>query len=371
MNENERKKMKELADRLVAMSPEPPDFPEEVAMTQPTESKPARPVWAFVGAAVVVLLLAGIPLFLMRGGGEVEPVGTSTTTSTLHSSSTSEQAVTSTSSAPASTAPAETTSTPAVPEQVDAIVYLTTTPVGSNTGNPALVAFRYLMNVDRAVLWGPPLPGLAALSDPDLVPPEGFENLVPSAVGAPVGTSVDGSQITIDYGPEFLDGAGGLLADFTMLNQIVFTATQEEGIDSVQFLVDGQPITAFGSEGLDLTEPVTRESFLTEVNSILVTTPVEGVGHGSIEFGGIANVFEATVNMQLLDDTGQVVHEDVTMATCGTGCWGEYSFQVVDQEPPPPTLRVFTYSAKDGSPQDVVTIPIAWNNPEQWGVLGG
>ncbi|HEX9865197.1 MAG TPA: hypothetical protein VGC03_09545, partial [Acidimicrobiia bacterium] len=63
-------RMKDLADRLVAMSPEPPPFPEEVTVTQPRVSR-SSPVLMFAGAAVIVLVLAAIPLLLFRGGGSV------------------------------------------------------------------------------------------------------------------------------------------------------------------------------------------------------------------------------------------------------------------------------------------------------------
>ena len=83
MSGKDDRKMKELADRLVAMSPEPPPFPEEVSVTQREESKP-RPVLVFAGAALVVLLLAAIPIFLARGGGQVDPVASSSTTRRCH-----------------------------------------------------------------------------------------------------------------------------------------------------------------------------------------------------------------------------------------------------------------------------------------------
>ena len=32
--------------------------------------------------------------------------------------------------------------------------------------------------------------------------------------------------------------------------------------------------------------------------------------------------------MQLVDEAGNVVYEDFTTATCGTGCWGGYNFHI-------------------------------------------
>ena len=39
MSGTDDQRMKDLADRLVAMSPEPPPFPEEHIVTQPTKSQ--------------------------------------------------------------------------------------------------------------------------------------------------------------------------------------------------------------------------------------------------------------------------------------------------------------------------------------------
>ena len=49
-----------------------------------------------------------------------------------------------------------------------------------------------------------------------------------------------------------------------------------------------------------------------------------------------------------------------TNATCGTGCRGDYSASVryeVDHDQPG-TVMVFEASALDGSPQNVVSIPV-------------
>jgi hypothetical protein len=47
------------------------------------------------------------------------------------------------------------------------------------------------------------------------------------------------------------------------------------------------------------------------------------------------------------------------MASCGSGCWGTFSHEfdtpVLTAET---VVRVFWYSAEDGEPADVVTIPV-------------
>ncbi len=81
---------------------------------------------------------------------------------------------------------------------------------------------------------------------------------------------------------------------------------------------------------------------------------------------GFANVFEATVSLEVVDSSGNVVQEDFTTATCGTGCWGAYQFEVDYPFVGGETIRVFWHSAEDGSPSDVVSIPVLWDDPDGW-----
>ena len=79
-----------------------------------------------------------------------------------------------------------------------------------------------------------------------------------------------------------------------------------------------------------------------------------------VTIAGNADVFEATVNIRVLDGNGEVIAESFAMATCGTGCRGDFSTQVdvpIDAEQPG-TIQVFEYSAKDGSMINTVEIPV-------------
>lgn len=374
MSRSDDRKMKELADRLVAMSPEPPPFPEEVSVTQREESSKMRPILVFAGAALVVLLAAGIPLLLARGGGEGEPVATTTTT-VASTVTTVNQATTTTAAAPTTTAPAVTTTQPAptttVPaEEAGAILYAVQSPENSFTGNPALVALR-----GTFMPGGEPMhngfEGLSALTAEGLILPDGFTSMVPSDVDV-LGVTAEDHTVTVDMNEAFLEGSGsGLLGDFTMLNQLIYTATAQGGFESVVFTVNGEPVTTFGSEGLDLSGPQGKDAFLDQVNSVNVDSPLQGQGDAPLTVAGFANVFEATVSLEVVDAGGNVVHQDFATATCGTGCWGAYEFQVdyafVGEE----TVRVFWHSAEDGSPSDVVSIPVLWDDPDGWDFSSG
>ena len=359
MSRFDEKKMKELADRMVAMSPEPPPFPEDLTVTRRAEAGP-RPMLVFAGAALVVLILAAIPLLLSRGGGEIPPVATTTTTTIPGTETTEPPATTTTEPSPTTTVSTERTGV---------YVFLTHDPENSFTGNPALVPF--FSTVEAGPGEPAELLSLRLLTDDELAPPPGFATFVPDPVEVMSLTRSDESLVTVDMNQAFLDGAGGLLADFTMLNQLIFTATDGEVVTEVLFTVGGTPVTAFGGDGLDLTTPVSRDTFVDNLNSVNLDSSPVGSGEGPLALTGLANVFEATVSLEVVDSDGNVVVEDFTTATCGTGCWGAYSFIIDYPFTGGEKIRVFWHSPEDGSPSDVVTIPVLWNDPDGWDLLGG
>lgn len=357
-------KMRELTERLVAMSPEPPPYPEEVIVTVPTKPQRRNPVLVFAGAAAVVLLAAGVPLLLARSS-EQPPAGTSVPSPVETTVPPTEPEAT---TAPVeTTAPAQTT----VPETTtipvgtwEHVVYLVESPGNSITGNPALVSFMAELpgSVEDGVAQIA-FRSLSLLTNPDFTVPDGFLNLIPSDVEV-LGVADSGEgYLIVDMNKAFLDGAGGLLADVTMLNQIVFTATQFGRADAVLFTVNGGPFEAYGTEGIVLDGPVARGDYLDGMNSIIITEPLIFGGDGLPMVGGIANVFEATVSLQIVEsESGEVAYEDFTTATCGTGCWGEFTFSLDTPElTPQRSVLVFYYSPKDGEPSDIVRIPV---NPD-------
>ena len=361
---NDEKKIKDLLARLVSMSPEPPPYPEENLMAAPAPRKRYNPVLMFAAGAVVIAAVI-VPVVLLMD--DEVPIGAGTTTTTIP--------VTSTTTPPASTTiPTETTTTvdattTTVPAATtwEGIVYLYQSPGNSFLGNPALVPVSLeLTDLSGQLLPGdqftealgfigpemPELPAISALSN--AVPPD------VQIVGLSA-TTVDGTPVwAAEMNEAFLAGAGGLLADVTMLNQLIYTITHGEGTDvGVLFTVGGQPVEAFGSEGLDLTEPVDRDTFIDDLGLIFLTEPLVAL-EGEYQVSGRANVFEAALMVRIEDGAGNVVHEEPVMATCGTGCWGEFSVGIpadliVGGES---VVTLFTHSPEDGSMIDVITVPI-------------
>ena len=79
-----------------------------------------------------------------------------------------------------------------------------------------------------------------------------------------------------------------------------------------------------------------------------------------VTISGTADVFEATVNARILDASGNEIAVSFTTASCGTGCRGDFTMSVpfsVSAEQGA-TIQVLDYSPKDGSPENVVDIPV-------------
>jgi spore germination protein GerM len=359
---NDEKKIKDLLARLVSMSPEPPPYPEENLMAAPAPRKRYNPVLMFAAGAVVIAAVI-VPVVLLMD--DEVPIGAGTTTTVPVTSTTTPPASTTIPTETTSTVDATTTSVPAATTW-EGIVYLYQTPENSFLGNPALVP----VSLELTDLSGEPAEddyfteALAALGSelPELE--HGLANAVPPDVqiNSITGSETDtGHLVEVDMNEAFLDGAGGLLADVTMLNQLIYSVTWSPFLTNpeVLFTVEGQPVEAFGSEGLDLTEPVDRDTFIDDLGLIFLTEPLVALD-GEYQVSGRANVFEAALMVRVEDGAGNVVHEEPVMATCGTGCWGDFSVAIpadliVGGES---VVTLFTHSPEDGSMIDVVTVPI-------------
>lgn len=325
-------------------------------MSTPTPKSRPRPVLAFVGAALLVMLGAAIPLVLLNSNGNEAVATTQPMPPTTDAPPTSDATAT-TQPGTGTTEPTQTTQPTSGTAMFYTSVFLVQDPENSFTGNPALVPFW--TEIEAPENSNLDLLKLQLLTRDDLeLPAPGFYNMVPSDVEF-LDVGVDGAALVVDVNEAFRNGAGGLLSDMTMLNQIVYTATYMSTVENVRFLIDGEEVTDFGTDGLDLTGGVNRETFRDSLNPIIVTEPLIYGGDGLPIVAGIANVFEATVSLDIVNSSGEVTYQDFTTATCGTGCWGEFSFSLDTPAIKPDALvRVYWNSAQDGSPSDVVYLPV-------------
>jgi hypothetical protein len=179
-----------------------------------------------------------------------------------------------------------------------------------------------------------------------------------------LGITIDGSVATVDLGGAFESG-GGSASMFGRLAQLVYTVTQFPTVDTVRLRLDGQPVESIGGEGVIVGAGLGRADGTSSLPPIFVDRPARGGAFPSPgRVTGLANVFEAQFQVQVLDAARRVLAEAPVHATCGTGCWGTFDvtmrYEVAAAQWG--TLRVFDPSAKDGTPTDVREYPV-WLTP--------
>ena len=114
-----------------------------------------------------------------------------------------------------------------------------------------------------------------------------------------------------------------------------------------------------------LDEPVAREDYYDQLPAVFVERPAwGGVPNNPARFIGVANVFEATFQVRLLDEEGRSLADGIVNASCGTGCWGTFDESIPYRVPHAQwgTLQVYVLSAKDGSVENLTEYPV-WLRP--------
>ena len=303
------------------------------------------------GLTALALIVAGC------GDGEG---GDTTTTGAAVSSSTSTTPGTTTTAEPATTATGATTTTSEA-EMTGHVVYFMLEELDTEDGSPG----PFLVPVYRQA----PASDIEAELVMDLLlegpSPDETSGIPMISTAIPEGTSllgvtVDGGAATVDLSGEYDDG-GGSFGMFARLGQVVYTLTRLPDVDEVAFSIDGAPVTVFSSEGIELDGPQQRDDYYDLLPAILVDSPAWGEPVTSpIAARGLSNVFEATSQVMLTDDDGLPLFEESVMATCGTGCWGEWETAIpysIDREQFG-ALIVWEFSARDGSQINIREYPI-------------
>jgi Immunoglobulin-like domain of bacterial spore germination/Sporulation and spore germination len=160
---------------------------------------------------------------------------------------------------------------------------------------------------------------------------------------------ISGGVETVRFGPAFY--AGGSAAVRLRQAQVVYTLTQFATVTRVRFAGAGQPAEA----------PVGRSAYADLLPAIVVLDPVIGQRVTSpITVTGTADVFEATVNVRLVDAGGRQIATAFTTASCGSGCRGEFRIRLPYRsgDGRAATVEAFQVSPKDGSRRDVIAIPV-------------
>jgi germination protein M len=207
----------------------------------------------------------------------------------------------------------------------------------------------------RALLEGPNDAELGARPAMYTVVPDGTRFL---------GLRIEAGIATVNLSREFEEG-GGSASVLGRLAQVVYTLTQFPTVDGVKFELDGEPVTVFSGEGVVLDDPVDREDYTDQLPAVFVDRPAwGGVLANPARVIGLANVFEATFQLRLLDGEGRSLADEIVNASCGTGCWGTFDETIGYNVPRAGwgTLQVYVLSAKDGSVENLTEYPV-WLTP--------
>lgn len=259
------------------------------------------------------------------------------------------------SAAPASASPTTAPATPAAPTATPA-------PSGTTLVRAYFVAGHTgLVPVLRTI---PATTGVATAAMKQLIAgPTASERAANPALGSAVpastrllGLAIQNGVATVDLSSEFQAGYSPSAPD-ARYGQVVYTLTQFATVKSVAFEFDGQAASGIAGQRAD-----DRDQLLP---AIFVDHPAWGAGAGNpVVVSGVANVFEATFRVQVLDAADKVIADRQVMATCGTGCWGTFSASLgyTVGKAQWGTLRVFDLSAKDGTPENVREYPV-WLTP--------
>ena len=364
-------------ERMQRSNPVPPDQTPSTPMGTADRiigSRVSWPGWVVaVAAAAAVVVIGGGTLTLMNRP-DATPVAVS---STAVESTTSSAPVVST------TQPTVTTTSPSVApppvvtlihvEAGVAIVYFIIDNSTATGSSQALIPVaRSLATISAEITDLPSMAVAFLIAGPTAAE---FESIPAFTTAIPDGTRLLGLTVaegvaTIDLSEEFAVG-GGSFAEIARIDQVVYTLTRFEEIDGVRFQIEGVPIDIFGSHGLMLDDPVVRTEFDVLLPAILIETPpypdsgdpvLSGldVGNYPLVASGTANVFEAVVSMALTDADGLIIWEGYTMASCGTGCRGEWSISIPYEVGVAQTgsLIVWEGSAYDGSRLNVREHPV-------------
>ena len=184
------------------------------------------------------------------------------------------------------------------------------------------------------------------------------------ATAIPEDTTLDDISVadgvaTVDLSGTFDDG-GGSASMLGRVAQVVATLTQFPTIERVAFRIDGEPVETIGGEGVVVDPPIGRKAIEEQSPQILIESPLPGDTVSSpIRLRGTANVYEATVSIEVRDETGTVVWEGFTTATSGTGTRGTFDTTIpLPDRGGPIEIVAFEASAEDGRPLHVAKVPV-------------
>ncbi|HET7516003.1 MAG TPA: GerMN domain-containing protein [Gaiella sp.] len=187
---------------------------------------------------------------------------------------------------------------------------------------------------------------------------DGLSSAIPTGTTLRDVSLADGVA-TVDLDGAFDDG-GGSTSMLGRVAQVVATLTRFPTIERVAFRIDGKPVDAIGGEGVVVDPPVGRRAIEGQTPQILVESPLPGdTVRSPIRLRGTANVYEATVSIDVRGADGKLLERTFTTATSGTGTRGTFDTEVeLPEHTGAVTVVAYEASAEDGRPLHVVELPL-------------
>jgi len=171
----------------------------------------------------------------------------------------------------------------------------------------------------------------------------------------------------IDLSTDFESG-GGTASMHGRLGQLVYTATQfDDDVDQVKLLLDGQPVTVFSSEGIDLSEPLTRLDYSDLLAPAAVEWPAwEEPVQFPLTLQGSLLAQGGSFRWSLVDWDGLILAEgivDVPDSETGRRTFeheidADLSAVVVDRSRLSDGALIIEATAVDGSGPTIIEIPL-------------
>jgi hypothetical protein len=150
--------------------------------------------------------------------------------------------------------------------------------------------------------------------------------------------------------------------------------TQFPNIERVTIAVAGEPLTLFDGEGRPIDGPASRADYDRNVTPLIfLESPAPGDEIASpVRLWGTANTFEATFFAEVHAADGNVLVSQVVTATSGSGFRGTFdvtlTFEI--EEAGPGEVVVYELSARDGSRENEVRVPVELTSESSSDTLG-
>jgi Immunoglobulin-like domain of bacterial spore germination/Sporulation and spore germination len=187
---------------------------------------------------------------------------------------------------------------------------------------------------------------------------EGLTTDVPDGAALRGVTIADG-RATVDFDPSFARGAEATISP--RLAQVVFTLTQFPSVESVAFETGGKPLAGVtGGDGGILDHPATRADYEQLTPLILVESPLPGETVTTpLHVRGSANVFEATFQLEVQDESGAVLWKHFVTASSGAPQRGTFDVTIPLHAPAGPlTVVAYDESQANGQRENEVDVPV-------------